>query len=672
MSIMNSGPAAGPRRYLRESLSGGYCHGVGVVRLGIDLGTSNTAAVLEAGDGTVQPVLFDGSELLPSAVFLGPDGGLLTGRDALHAARAAPDRFEPHPKRCVDDRMVLLGGVEVPVLDLLAAPLRRVAVETRWDPDVTPGSVTLTCPAGWGATRRSTLAAAAWAAGLGRVRLVAEPVAAAAFHLARSGEALPPGARVVVYDFGAGTFDASVVRRTRDGFEVLATGGLPDVGGLDIDAAVMDALGATYAVRDEALWTRLARPVTAADRRARLVWQQDVRTAKELLSRASSTTLFVPLFDDTAVLGRPELEQIAGPVLAATVRATRSALAAAGPAGDVTGNAAGDVAAVLFVGGSSRMPLAATMVHQAFGVAPTVVERPELIVAEGALAAPGDAALPFVAPVSLTKPVSLIKRPPPVESPTGLTIPVADALPAEAVAPVDDQHEPVSRVGLSRRGGRLVAAALALVLAAAAAVAVYLIGPGAGDRGALEPVTSPTPSTPATTAPAAVPAAVPSLPPEQCLIGTWRATRQTQTLSGTPDIASGIGHGGSVYTFRPDGILLEDHSAATPVTGAGNATGATYTETTSGTTTSRYAADAWRVTFDVVTSTEVDVLRRNNTVTSRYHHKPGDHSQWTYTCAGTELELCAGELPTIITFSRPVAPPGAPSALRLPSVRQCY
>ncbi|GAA0938768.1 hypothetical protein Vau01_119540 [Virgisporangium aurantiacum] len=85
----------------------------------------------------------------------------------------------------------------------------------------------------------------------------------------------------MVYDFGAGTFDASVVRRTSDGFEVLAACGLPDVGGLDIDVAVMDALGAAYAVRDEVLWTRLARPVTVTDRRARFAWQHDVRTGKD-------------------------------------------------------------------------------------------------------------------------------------------------------------------------------------------------------------------------------------------------------------------------------------------------------------------------------------------------------------------------------------------------------
>lgn len=79
-------------------------------RVGVDFGTSNTAAVLAFPDGRVRPLLFDGSPLLPSAVFADPSAGLLVGRDATHAARTRPDRFEPHPKRCVDDGTVLLGG----------------------------------------------------------------------------------------------------------------------------------------------------------------------------------------------------------------------------------------------------------------------------------------------------------------------------------------------------------------------------------------------------------------------------------------------------------------------------------------------------------------------------------------------------------------------------------
>ncbi|WP_204011015.1 hypothetical protein [Virgisporangium aurantiacum] len=87
-----------------------------------------------------------------------------------------------------------------------------------------------------------------------------------------------------------------------------------------------------------------------------------------------------------------------------------------------------------------------------------------------------------------------------------------------------------------------------------------------------------------------------------------------------------------------------------------------FTTTTTGTATSRYTTDAWTVTITVVTSTKVVVQRRNGTVLSRYAVEPGAQSVWGFTCAGPELELCAGQLPTRTTFSRTTAaPPGAPS-----------
>ncbi|SHN14305.1 Hsp70 protein [Cryptosporangium aurantiacum] len=323
-------------------------------------------------------MLFDGSEILPSAIWRDPASGeLLTGRDALHRAQAAPESLEPNPKRCIDDTAVLLGAVEVPVADLLAAILRRVATEAGW----TDGDeAVLTCPAEWGPPRRAILAAAARQAGLGTVAMAAEPIAAAAGLLRRA----PSEAPVVVYDFGAGTFDASVVQHTAAGLQVLAGRGLTDVGGLDIDAAVAASIEQVYTGRDRPLWQRLTHPETSVDRRARRQWMQEVRAGKEALSRTASTTMFVPLFDDETVLGREEFEGIARPFIAATVEVTRNAIVDAG-------FAVRDLAAVLLVGGSSRIPLVATMIHRALDVAPTVVERPELAVAAGSLQVPADA-----------------------------------------------------------------------------------------------------------------------------------------------------------------------------------------------------------------------------------------------------------------------------------------
>jgi hypothetical protein len=346
-------------------------------RLGIDFGTSNTVAMLAFPDGRVRPLLFDGSPLLPSAVHADPTAGLLTGRDATHAARTRPDCFEPHPKRCVDDGTVLLGQVQVPVTDLVAAVLRRVSAEaSRVTGGPLPKAV-LTCPAGWGPRRRRVLEAAARAV-FADVVLVTEPVAAATYFVAVAGRRVRSGSCLMVYDLGAGTFDASVVRRTARGFEILAVRGLRDVGGLDVDAAIVDALGATYRARDEARWTRLVEPQDRADRRASRALWDDVRAGKELLSRAAHTTVHVPLFDDEAPLGREHLERLARPILDRTVAASRQVLADAGVE-------AKELAGLFLVGGASRMPLAAALLHQRLRVAPTVVEQPELVVAEGAL-----------------------------------------------------------------------------------------------------------------------------------------------------------------------------------------------------------------------------------------------------------------------------------------------
>ncbi|MDG6110176.1 Hsp70 family protein [Dactylosporangium aurantiacum] len=357
-------------------------------RLGIDFGTSNTVAMLAWPDGHVRPLLFDGSPTLPSSVYADPQSGLLVGRDAVHAARVSPERFEPNPKRRIDEPTVLLGDREIPTVEVIAAVLARVNGEAQRVAGGPIGQTTITCPAAWAHTRRGVLTAAAERAGLGTVTLVPEPVAAAEVFRTLQGTAVRPGSAFIVYDLGAGTFDASVVRHGTGTFEVLAAEGLSTSGGLDIDAAIVGYIGAGQSPRDPAAWGRLVHPTTSAERRAnRLLWD-DVRAAKEMLSRASATTIHIPMYDEDIPLGRDQFEQLARPILSATVTATRAAVAAArlAPA---------EIAGVFLVGGGSRIPLVATLLHQALGIAPTAVEQPELVVAQGSL---GAAAQPAAGP----------------------------------------------------------------------------------------------------------------------------------------------------------------------------------------------------------------------------------------------------------------------------------
>ncbi|MEO3743208.1 Hsp70 family protein [Plantactinospora sp. B5E13] len=347
-------------------------------RLGIDYGSSNTVAVLRWPDGRNRPLLFDGSPLLPSAVFLTGDGELLPGRDALHSARLDPTRFEPHPKRRIDDGTLLLADRGVPVGDAVAATLRRIAEEAVRAGGDLPDDVVVCYPAGWGAVRRNVLTEATVRAGLPAPTLVPEPVAAAGYFTAVLGHAVRPGNLLVVYDLGAGTFDVSVVRRTGDGFEVCEVDGLADLGGLDLDALVVERVAAAVRPGHPEAWQRVTAPTDPADRRHFLAFWEDARTAKEMLSRQSHAGLYVPVVDREVSVSREEFEALARPYLERAATLTGQVMARAGVDAD-------NLAGVFLVGGASRVPLAATTLHQVTGVAATVLEQPEIVVAEGAL-----------------------------------------------------------------------------------------------------------------------------------------------------------------------------------------------------------------------------------------------------------------------------------------------
>ncbi len=426
-------------------------------QLGIDFGTSNTVAAVIDPDGRVRHLLFDASPLLASGVLVDA-GTVLTGSDAAQGMVSRPAAFDPHPKRRVGEGTAWLGDREVEVADLVAAVLDRVAAEAR---RVTGGHTVpavLTHPAAWSRSRRRVLETAADRAGLTVTGLVAEPVAAAAYYAEVLGRQVPSGRGLVVYDLGAGTFDVAVVRVSDAGYDVLAADGLEDVGGLDLDAALVAAARDLTA---GPAWDRLDTPRTVDDRLARQALWRDARAAKEQLSRHPAANLRVPVAGVELHVTRDEFETAVRPLLERTVALTAATVRAAnlGPDG---------VAAVLLVGGASRTPLVATLLHRELGVAPTTIDVPELVVAEGSLHLPPvPAVVPAVVPGAAGP------------DPAG-----SDAWPAPE--PVTGPAPARSR-RLTRRS--VTAAALAVVLAIAGLV--YL-GPFGDDDPDRTPDTSPT------------------------------------------------------------------------------------------------------------------------------------------------------------------------------------
>ncbi len=344
--------------------------------LSIDFGTTYTVAAVVSADGSTRLIDIegDGSSKMPSSVVLTDDGALVVGRAAVRQSVLYPANFEPTPKRLIGQGSVLLGERLVPVVDLIAAVLALAADEARRQQGGTePDRVCLTHPAKWAQSRLDVLRAAAAAAGLVDVELVPEPVAAAS----RIGAAVVAvGQQIAVYDFGGGTFDAAVLVRTPDGFQVAGDpGGRDPLGGEDIDERILAYLGeGPLGERPE--WGSLLTSPEPQWRRHRAELRRRVREAKEGLAKSLAHTLWIPGLECDYQLSRRELDRL----IEADVQRTLDELALTIAAADVD---AASLAGIYLVGGSSRICLVSELIRARFGIEPGHFEDPKAIVALG-------------------------------------------------------------------------------------------------------------------------------------------------------------------------------------------------------------------------------------------------------------------------------------------------
>ncbi len=348
------------------------------LHVSIDFGTSSTCTVVSVGGGEPHVVVIDGQPLVPSAVFAAPDGTLFVGHEAERQAAVDPSRFEPHPKRRIDEGELLLGSTVMKVGDVVRSVLQRAVGEARrYAGGAVVDLLVLTHPADWGAVRATELRNAA--VGLAKeLVLVPEPVAAAVFHSA--GYGLPDGGALAVLDLGGGTVDASVVAKQGRAFQVLATRGEPNFGGADIDQALLEHIGRTVSGTDPQAWRQLVEGREMADRRRRRVLRQDVRGAKETLSRHTYTDVPMPPPFSDAHVTRADLEALIAEPLGKAADLVPTVLREGGVSRQ-------RLAGVFLVGGSSRIPMVSRLIHERTGVVPTTLDQPETVVARGALRA---------------------------------------------------------------------------------------------------------------------------------------------------------------------------------------------------------------------------------------------------------------------------------------------
>lgn len=349
--------------------------------VGIDLGTTNSlVAAVRSGVAETLPDL-QGEVILPSAVRY-TAAGVEVGAGAKAAAAQDPFNTILSVKRLMGRGIAdvkqlgeqlpyrfVAGESEMPFIDTAAG--RKSPVEVSADilrvlrerAEATLGGelvgAVITVPAYFDDAQRQATKDAARFAGLNVLRLLNEPTAAAvAYGLDRGEEGV-----VAIYDLGGGTFDISILRLTRGVFEVMATGGDSALGGDDFDHAI-----ASWIVQQAGLSSDLD-PGT----QRRLL--QSACAAKEALSAAERVE--VGHGDWSGVLERSTFQELIAPLVARSLKACRRALrdAEVEPA---------DIAAVVMVGGSTRVPYVREAVGELFDCTPLTDIDPDRVVAIGA------------------------------------------------------------------------------------------------------------------------------------------------------------------------------------------------------------------------------------------------------------------------------------------------
>jgi molecular chaperone DnaK len=349
--------------------------------LGIDLGTTNSAV------GTVDsgfPILLaneDGKRIIPSAVWIGRNGEIEVGAAALRRRAIEPDRVVTSIKRLIGRRAdeveedfpvtvattsnglpQVLGKSPEEISAEILRELKRIA---EWRMGSTITKAVITVPAYFHDAQRAATKRAGELAGLEVVRILNEPTAAA---LAYGLDKLSEHSRVAVYDLGGGTFDLSILEMQDGVFQVLATHGDTRLGGDDLDALILRRVTERLGIGE-------------IDSTTRVRLMEEAERVKRMLSENDTAVFRVPFYDGALsieeTITREDLEKIAAPWIARTLRHCRQALADAALAPQ-------DLDAVVLVGGSTRIPAVRQAVADLFKREPDVSQHPDEAIALGA------------------------------------------------------------------------------------------------------------------------------------------------------------------------------------------------------------------------------------------------------------------------------------------------
>jgi molecular chaperone DnaK len=343
--------------------------------LGIDLGTTNSAAaIMEAGRPTVIPSAEGptmAGKMFPSVVAFTKDGQLLVGDPARRQATVNPEGtvFEIKRKMGTEYKVSIYGKEYTPQ-QISAFVLQKIKRDAETFMGGSVKKAVITVPAHFNDNQRQATKDAGEIAGLEVVRIINEPTAAC---LAFGLDKLEKEMKILVFSFGGGTHDVTLMDFGGGVFQVLATSGDTKTGGADIDNAVVEYL------IDE--FKRQRGIDLSTDRMAMTRLKEAAEKAKIELSTLVTTDVDLPfIMQDKHLhftLTRAKLEDLALPI----VERIRAPIKRVIEDAKLT---LADVNKIILIGGQTRMPLVRKFVEDTLGKAPERGVDPMECVAVGA------------------------------------------------------------------------------------------------------------------------------------------------------------------------------------------------------------------------------------------------------------------------------------------------
>ena len=337
--------------------------------VGIDLGTTNTAAAFMDGD-TPRIIPNDrGKNLTPSMVALTESGELLVGEAAKNQAIVNAEGTVSSIKRLIgSDTVIKLRRHSYSPQEISAEILKKVRRDSEAYMGEELRDVVISVPAYFNELQRKATQEAGRLAGLRVHRIINEPTAASLAYAAQ----IKNRKTILVYDIGGGTFDATVLTSDGENFQVLATNGDNQLGGIDFDHLLFDQVAREF--------SRQAGFDIAEDTFLRQQLLEQVERAKIELSERDTAAIALPFIDVHRKpihlhysVHRKEFNELIYPLLEKTINLSREAVRDSGVKIDT----------LIFSGGSSRIPLISSMMKKLLQVQPQAKINPDEVVALG-------------------------------------------------------------------------------------------------------------------------------------------------------------------------------------------------------------------------------------------------------------------------------------------------